>query len=100
MIRQRIVRSVVSLCAAWLAAASGAASAAPEARAPRIQVAILLDTSNSMDGLIDQARNQLWQVVGAFGGARRGGVAPTLEVAVFEYGNSGLSAQQGYVREV
>lgn len=100
MIRQSIVRSVVSLCATWLAAASGAANAAPEARAPRIQVAILLDTSNSMDGLIDQARNQLWQVVGAFGGARRGGVAPTLEVAVFEYGNSGLSAQQGYVREV
>jgi hypothetical protein len=26
---------------------------------PRIQVAVLLDTSNSMDGLIDQARTEL-----------------------------------------
>ena len=28
-----------------------------------IKVALLLDTSNSMDGLIDQAKAQLWDVV-------------------------------------
>ena len=28
-----------------------------------IQLAILLDTSNSMDGLIDQAKTQLWKIV-------------------------------------
>ena len=28
-----------------------------------VQVAILLDTSNSMDGLIEQAKTQLWRVV-------------------------------------
>jgi len=27
-----------------------------------IQVALLLDTSNSMDGLIDQAKAQLWEI--------------------------------------
>ena len=43
---------------------------------PRIQLAIVLDTSNSMDGLIDQTRNQLWQVVNEFSSARQDGVAP------------------------
>jgi hypothetical protein len=32
----------------------------------RIQIAILLDTSSSMDGLIDQAKTQLWKVVNTF----------------------------------
>ena len=32
---------------------------------PTIQIAILLDSSNSMDGLIDQTRSQLWNVVNA-----------------------------------
>jgi len=67
---------------------------------PKIQLAILLDTSNSMDGLIDQTRNQLWQVVNEFSKARKGGMPPTLEVAVFEYGNDTLNASSGYVRKV
>ena len=67
---------------------------------PRIQLAILLDTSSSMDGLIDQARQQLWSAVNQFSTARRHGVSPILEVAVYEYGNSRLSAEQGYVRQV
>jgi hypothetical protein len=66
----------------------------------RIQLAILLDTSSSMDGLIDQARQQLWSAVNQFSTARRDGVAPILEVAVYEYGNSRLSAEQGYTRQV
>lgn len=67
---------------------------------PKIQLAILLDTSNSMDGLIDQARNQLWQVVNEFSKAKHNGVVPVLEVAVYEYGNNGLSSRQGYTRQV
>jgi len=65
---------------------------------PRIQVAIVLDTSNSMDGLIDQTRNQLWQVVNEFSTARQNGVAPILEIAIFEYGNDGNASNAGYVR--
>ena len=67
---------------------------------PKIQLAILLDTSSSMDGLIDQARNQLWQVVNEFSKAEQNGIKPTLEVAVYEYGNSALSANNGYIRQV
>lgn len=60
---------------------------AEQAFTPKIQLAILLDTSNSMDGLIDQARNQLWQVVNEFLEAKKNGLDPRLEVAIFEYGN-------------
>ena len=75
-----------------------AASASP--RKPVIQLAILLDTSNSMDGLIDQARTQLWRVINELASARKDGVAPNLQVALYEYGNSNLSAERGYVRRV
>ena len=67
---------------------------------PRIQLAILLDTSNSMDGLIEQTRNQLWQVVNEFATAKQNGVTPILEIALFEYGNSGNSSESGYVRKL
>lgn len=67
---------------------------------PRIQLAILLDTSSSMSGLINQTREQLWQVVNEFAHAKQDGITPRLEVAVYEYGNSRLSAERGYIRKV
>jgi len=67
---------------------------------PLIQLAILLDTSSSMDGLINQARTQLWKVVNELLASRKAGQRPELQVAVFEYGNQGLSAQSGYIRLV
>jgi len=67
---------------------------------PLIQLAILLDTSNSMDGLINQARAQLWKVVSTLATSRRDGQRPRLEVALYEYGNSSLSASSGYLRRV
>ncbi len=65
-----------------------------------IQVAILLDTSSSMSGLIDQARSQMWRIVNELGRARRDGKQPRLEIAVYEYGNSGLLPIGGYIRQV
>jgi hypothetical protein len=67
---------------------------------PKIQLALLLDTSSSMDGLIDQARAQLWAVVNALDSATFQGAAPQLEIAVYEYGNDNLSAEGGYIRQV
>jgi hypothetical protein len=68
--------------------------------APRVQIAILLDTSSSMDGLIEQARRQLWTVVNALQKSRRQGQATQLEIALYEYGNDGLSAEGGHIRQV
>ncbi len=66
----------------------------------RVQIALLLDTSSSMDGLIDQARTQLWKVVNTFVDARRDGTAPFVEVALYEYGNNALHVSNNYVRLV
>jgi hypothetical protein len=76
-----------------------AQAAAPPAK-PTVQLAILLDTSNSMDGLIGQAKTQLWNVVNEFVRARKNGRAPAIQVALFEYGKRSLSAQEGYVRMI
>jgi len=69
-------------------------------RGPAIQIAILLDTSNSMDGLIAQAKSQLWTVLNEFIKAKRFGRTPQIEVALFEYGNNRLAPQEGFVRLV
>lgn len=65
---------------------------------PRIQIAILLDSSNSMDGLIDQTRSQLWEIVNSLADARKDGVVPRLEVALYHYGNDSLPSSEGYLR--
>ena len=70
------------------------------ADAPLIQIAILLDTSNSMDGLIDQAKAQLWMIVNRFAKAQRNGLDPNFQIALFEYGNTALPAEEGYIRQV
>ena len=65
-----------------------------------VQLAILLDTSNSMDGLIDQAKSQLWKIVNEMARSKRSGETINLYVALYEYGNDNLSPQEGFVRLV
>ena len=64
----------------------------------KIQIAILLDSSNSMDGLIDQTRTQLWQIVNYLTKVTKNGEVPQLEVALYHYGNDTLPSSEGYVR--
>ncbi|MDY8136675.1 vWA domain-containing protein [Aquimarina sp. 2201CG5-10] len=65
-----------------------------------IQVALLLDTSNSMDGLIDQAKAQLWEIVNELSYAKCGNHKIKLQIALYEYGNDRLSSREGYIRQV
>jgi len=65
-----------------------------------IKVALLLDTSNSMDGLINQAKAQLWEIVNELSYAKYGMRKPTLEIALYEYGNASLPPKEGYIRQV
>ena len=65
-----------------------------------VQIALLLDTSNSMDGLIEQAKTQLWKVVNEFNNAKQGDKVPVVQVALYEYGNNNLSAGTNYIRQV
>ena len=67
----------------------------------KIMLALLLDTSGSMDGLIDQAKSQLWAIVNELAAAKdEGGAQPELSIALYEYGNDGLPAGEGYLRMV
>lgn len=66
----------------------------------KIQVALLLDTSNSMDGLIDQAKAQLWKMVNKLAACKKDNQDAELEIALFEYGNDGLNIETGYIRLV
>ena len=65
---------------------------------PRIQIAILLDSSNSMDGLIEQARTPIWDIVNALTKVTKHGEVPILEVALFHYGNDSLPSSEGFNR--
>ncbi len=67
---------------------------------PKIQVAVLLDTSGSMDGLINQTREQLWRIVNTFATAKRDGKRPRLELALYDYGNDSNPANNDYVRQI
>lgn len=66
-----------------------------------VKIALLLDTSNSMDGLINQAKAQLWDIVNKFTHAKCGNDArPNLQIALYQYGNDNLSSQEGYIQQV
>ena len=66
----------------------------------KIQVAILLDTSGSMDGLIEQAKSRLWNIVNTLTTLRFKGKTPEIQIALYEYGNDDIKASDGYVRLV
>ena len=66
------------------------------ANAKHVDLVIALDTSSSMDGLIDAARAKLWDVVNVLSHARP---APILRVGLISYGNDGYDARTGWVRK-
>jgi hypothetical protein len=66
----------------------------------KIQVAVLLDVSNSMDGLIEQAKAQLWNMVSVMGRAQCDGASPQIEIALYEYGRPTNPVRNGYVKQI
>jgi hypothetical protein len=101
------------VCSAWAAAAEEGKVAggppaeprpsdrkAPEKSEPVVQLAILLDSSSSMEGLIRQAQAQLWKIVNEFALAKQDGKSVELQVALYEYGKNTLPAEDKYLRKV
>jgi hypothetical protein len=66
----------------------------------KIQVALLLDLSGSMDGLIEQAKSRLWNIVNTMSTLKCKGETPSLEIALYEYGKSNLPAKNHFIRQV
>ncbi len=63
-----------------------------------VDLVIALDTSGSMDGLIDSARQKLWDVVNLLAQAKP---TPILRVGLISYGNTdpGYPASEGWVKK-
>jgi len=59
-----------------------------------VDLAICLDTSGSMEGLINAARVKLWEIVNDLALAKP---TPSLRVALLTYGNDGHTAENGWV---
>ena len=60
-----------------------------------IELAICLDTSGSMDGLLNSVRQKLWTIVNDLAKAEP---TPTLRVALLSYGNDGHNPENGWVK--
>src|SRR5215216_2070220 len=71
-------------------------AAPPAERAKAVDVVLCLDTSGSMDGLIDSARIRLWALVNHMAKMEP---APALRVALYSYGNNSYDRARGWVRK-
>jgi hypothetical protein len=101
---------ITSLLSVTLLAGSNSSNAKPQqkiilenpgtAAETKIQVALLLDTSSSMDGLIDQAKSRLWEIVNTLTTLKYEGKTPEIEIALYEYGNDGLTQKSNYIRQI
>jgi hypothetical protein len=82
---------------ALLASLTPLTAAPPAADATRpVDVVLCLDTSGSMNGLLDSARRRLWAVVNDMAKLE---ATPTLRVAVYSYGNNSYDPARGWVRK-
>ena len=60
-----------------------------------VDLVIALDVSGSMEGLIESAKQRLWDITNELARARP---VPALRVAILSYGNPSYGEQAGYVR--
>ncbi|MDQ7823470.1 MAG: VWA domain-containing protein [Candidatus Eremiobacteraeota bacterium] len=60
-----------------------------------VDLVICLDTSNSMDALINSAKQKLWDIVNEVAELKP---TPKLRVALISYGNDGYDTQKGWIR--
>ena len=91
------MRLLIAAAAVLLGPTLTVAVPAPaETAGKNIDVAICIDTSNSMDGLIDSAKLKLWTIVNDLAKIQP---VPTLRVALYQYGNDDLDPKTGWVRK-
>ena len=82
------------------APAAKPADAVPGKVKPLVQIAILIDTSGSMNGLINQAKTELWRIVNEIAKVKVDGEAPEVQVALYRYGSPDLGAENNFVRQL
>jgi hypothetical protein len=72
------------------------ADAPPNAPSANIDLALCLDVSSSMNGLIDSAKSRLWDIVNELAKAEP---TPNLRVALYSYGHTTYDPKTGWVRK-
>jgi hypothetical protein len=72
-----------------------AQDALDDAERPVIEIALCLDTSSSMDALLETVRLELWDIVGRLAAETP---PPRLRVALLTYGSSSNPVEKGWVR--
>jgi len=87
---------LVALAALSAPCLCAAADTVPANDARRdVDLVIALDISGSMEGLIESAKQRLWDITNELARARP---TPALRVAILSYGNPSYGEQSGYVR--
>lgn len=94
---KRVALGIVIAAAPFLAAAQ---SEKAPAQPPKIQAAILLDVSGSMQGLIEQAKAQLWTMMNVLGRVQSPRGTPQIEIALYDYGRRTNPQVDGFSRRV
>lgn len=84
------------LLALALPAFAKEAAPAPPAERP-IDLVICLDTSGSMEGLLESAKQKIWDIVNELAKAQP---KPRLRVGLYAYGTPDYGAEGGYVRKL
>ena len=94
---RRIPRLRLTAIAACCAASVGATAdtLVPNPVRRDVDLVIALDVSSSMDGLIESAKQRLWDITNELAKARP---VPALRVAILTYGRPSYGEQSGYVR--
>lgn len=72
------------------------AAPAPREKPKDIDLVLCLDTSNSMDGLIESAKLRLWDVVNELARVKP---IPNLRVSLYSFGNNSYKPDAGWVKK-
>lgn len=65
-----------------------------------IRVALLLDTSGSMSGLIEQTKSQLWNILNELNEYQIKGETPRILISLYEYGHGSYGASLNYMTQI
>jgi hypothetical protein len=91
-----MLRKVMPLALVLGLVADARSDEKPASERATVDVALCLDVSGSMRGLIDSAKIKLWEVVNDIGKIKP---TPNLRVSLYSYGHSTYDAQAGWVRK-
>ena len=65
---------------------------------PKADIAFIIDTSGSMQGLINQVRDGVWSTLNNLGEIKKNGDIAELRLALYEYGSGVVSSEANFIQ--